>query len=266
MSSTEWSTVWEDFLIFSRFGRFKEWVKKAVLKDFIRLIRSWAKRSGKANPIILELGCAPGLMLERIHKACPEGCIRGIDYSSDGLEITRQKLRKEGISAELIEQDIFDGDPVCRADLVVSFGLIEHYDDPVEILRAHRKFARPSGYVAVTVPNFSHPFVLRCIKKYRSRDLETHNLCVMSEETLRDLFREAGFVQVETGKVLGPLIPSPAERSLRTAPYFLFSALWNVCSWILPPSVFWPGGYWACARVDSEEESIAKGCDDHDTA
>lgn len=245
MSSEEWSKVWGS----RRLGRnFKERVKDRALHGLTVLIRGWADRCDPA-PSIIELGCAPGVMMRRIHRAVPGAELRGVDYSENGLEQTKSSLAALGIQADLMLGDIFSFTPRCLSDLVVSFGLIEHFSDPAEVLRLHRRFAKPGGWIAVTVPNFAHPAVVRALRKYKPHDLETHRLDIMNERALRKVFEAAGCEEIETGHAIGPLLPSPESIRGGALLYGLFSMLWNSVSFVIPSSLCWPGLYWACGRV-----------------
>jgi SAM-dependent methyltransferase len=245
MSPEEWGKVWDS----RRLGRnFKEKVKDRALHDLSLLIKSWADRCDPA-PSIMELGCAPGVMMRRIKRAVPEAKLSGIDYSENGLEQTKKSLADSGIEADLMLGDIFSFTPSHLSDLVVSFGLIEHFTDPAEVIRIHRKFAKPGGLIAVTVPNFAHPVVVKALRKYRPHDLETHRLDIMNEQALRNFFESAGCVKIETGYAVGPLLPSPEAIRGDALLYGIFSMFWNSLSFLMPSSLFWPGLYWSCGRV-----------------
>ena len=83
---------------------------------------------------VLELGCAPGSMIEQLHGLRPDHHYRGIDISQKGLDIAHMRLAAQGVEADLRFGDIRDAE-VPQADLVVSFGLVEHFADPTEALR-----------------------------------------------------------------------------------------------------------------------------------
>ena len=252
MSSDQWSAVWKARALG---GAVKDRVKNWVLRDFLSLLQGWALKCESSQPKVIELGCAPGVMLNLVNRALPQAVLRGVDYSQEGLLQTKQRLQHSGIAAELLEGDIYTLNPEQKSDLVVSFGLIEHFSDPADMLRQHRKFARPGGWVAVTVPNFSHRLVHRALQRYRPKDLETHNLGIMSEQALQQAFRDAGFDKIETGYAIGPLLPSPdMDGPERYRLYSLVSRCWNTLAGILPASWFWPGLYWACGQVPAIQD------------
>jgi SAM-dependent methyltransferase len=244
MSPEEWGRVWDSR---RHFFNIKERVKERVLRDLTLLIRSWADCCGP-NPLVIELGCAPGFMLRRIKRAAPYARLSGLDYSENGVEQTKKNLASCGMEADLMLGDIFTFTPRQTCDLVVSFGLMEHFSNPVEVVRAHSKFAKPGGLIAVTVPNFAHPVVVKALRKYRPHDLETHRLDIMSEEALHTSFESAGCSGIKTGHAVGPLLPSPESMCGSALSYGLFSMFWNSVSFLMPSSFFWPGLYWACGR------------------
>jgi len=248
MSPDEWGDAWAKQTSESPL---KQAVKNVVLKEFNALFAAWIARVPSEAPSVLELGCAPGTMLRRIHDACPQARVRGLDYSPRGIEITKENLRAWNIEAEISRGDIFEFEPAEPSDLVLSCGLIEHFVDPSEALRAHVRFARPGGLVAATVPNLAHPFVKKCLERYRPHDLEVHNLEIMSEKDLREAFTQAGLEEVETGRATGPLVPAPGERNKGTMLYSIGSMIWNTCSIAIPASLFWPGTFWAIGRTTS---------------
>ncbi len=249
MSAQEWGTVWTGR---SKAREFKERVKDVALTGIVRMIRRWSGQCSDSVDSITELGCAPGVMLRWVHRACPKAMLHGVDYAPEGLDQAETRLKTLNIHAKLMLGDVFVFDPPHKSQLVVSFGLIEHFSDPIEVLRCHARFALPGGRVAVTVPNFAHPAVVRALKKHRPRDLETHRLDIMSEKALRRAFEQAGYSDIQTGTALGPLLPAP-ESSYGL--YALFSIVWNSVSSFLPSKWFWPGMYWASGVIPTEDDS-----------
>lgn len=199
---------------------------------------------------VLELGCAPGSMIEQLHGMRPGHRYRGIDISRTGLELARQRLAARGIEADLRFGDMRDAE-VPQADLVVSFGLVEHFTDPAEALRYHRRLVKAGGHVAVTVPNYSHPVVVRAMEWFSPETLATHNLRIMSTSALREALGAVGFTEVEVGESGGPTLPSSRPRpGLAGTGYRFVARAWNVGSTVLPEKWPWSTHLWAVGRVD----------------
>lgn len=194
---------------------------------------------------VLELGCAPGAMIEQLHALRPDRVYRGIDIAEEGLAAARARLGAQGIDAELTLGDIRDAD-VEPADLVISFGLAEHFTDPTEAVRHHVRFVKPGGRVAVTVPNYAHPVVVRAMRWFTPETLATHNLDIMSRPALTAAMTGAGLVDVVTGESGGPTLPNSRPRpGVAGTAYKLAARGWNLTtSTVLPERTLWSSSVW----------------------
>lgn len=187
---------------------------------------------------VLELGCAPGDMLLQLNALRSDLSYRGIDYAPVGLELTRRRLAERGIAADLRVADMFEDSGLEPADLVVSFGLIEHFD-PVEALRCHYAVTKPGGRVAVTVPNYAHPVAARLLRRFSPETIETHNLEIMSTSAIVQALEAAGFTDARaeaSGPAVLPssrVLPSPAGTAFARA-----ARGWTVFTEVLPDR--WP--------------------------
>ncbi|HTR55119.1 MAG TPA: class I SAM-dependent methyltransferase [Kofleriaceae bacterium] len=199
---------------------------------------------------IMEVGCAPGRQLVRMARYAPQHHYSGLDFAADGLEITRTRLAGQTIEASLHLADARTFDPPQLYDLVVSYGLVEHFDDPRDITTHHVRLAKPSGIVGVMVPNYAHPFVRRALAVYSPNTLETHNLGVMSEDYLGNLLDAVGLVDVAVGGYGSSLLPT--GRIARGPRGFVWRAMakaWNMTFERVPRRLSpWFGFLWACGR------------------
>lgn len=141
---------------------------------------------------IFELGCGSSAVLARA--ATLGWTVSGIDFNASALAEMQQfvKLRKLK-SGELIMGDVLSVDTTAlesRYDLLVSFGFLEHFVDPVPILAHWKKTLKPDGHVITTVPN------LRCInawtmKRYHRAFWNQH--VIHTPETLDRIHQHAGY-------------------------------------------------------------------------
>jgi SAM-dependent methyltransferase len=77
-------------------------------------------------------------------------------YVHEGL--IKQLLEKNGLTegdVNIIEADLFNYKPQKLYDLVLSFGLIEHFSDTAAIIETHLQFLKPGGTLFITLPNFT---------------------------------------------------------------------------------------------------------------
>ena len=149
------------------------------MRDKMNLLRSVVRPGMK----FLEIGCAPGKMLSWVASRLGAE-VSGLDYSEPGVRVARKMFRELHLSADIRSEDIFATTfPEGSFDVVHSSGVIEHFEDPTEIVRAHVKLLKTGGLALITVPNLAGLYGWLT----STANLAIHNLEVMSPEALRRL-------------------------------------------------------------------------------
>jgi len=124
------------------------WIKDLPIKNLLH------KYLSKTKGTALEVGCVPGQFLAYISREFgyfPEG----IDYVKDAKEITGKTLQNNGIKKfNIYQTDFRTWKPKKKYDLVCSFGFIEHFKNPEEIMKKHAALLKRGGKLLVDVPNF----------------------------------------------------------------------------------------------------------------
>ena len=145
------------------------WSQKSILKQiyflrkmiflylgvtglFSKFINKYLEKDKQYS--FLELGCGGSSYLPYFGKKYSNLQLFGIDKSLMGC-----KLATIGEDGELSSANIVCGDVLqCplkseKFDIVFSFGLIEHFDHPDEILKKHVDLLKPDGLLICVVPN-----------------------------------------------------------------------------------------------------------------
>src|SRR3954471_11820530 len=109
---------------------------------------------GLSSPSVLELGCARSAWLPyfaRYHHAV----VAGLDYSPRGAAQAAARLQRDGITADVRCADLFAPPDEWRGafDVVVWFGVAEHFDDATRAIRAATEFLKPGGLLITEIPN-----------------------------------------------------------------------------------------------------------------
>lgn len=106
------------------------------------------------SKLLIEVGCARSAVLPLFAKKTGFQ-VAGLDYSPNGCEQTQLILQREGVIGEVYNCDVFSlpEDLIERFDVVVSFGLIEHFSDTTAIVKALSRLLKPGGLIFTNIPN-----------------------------------------------------------------------------------------------------------------
>jgi SAM-dependent methyltransferase len=73
-------------------------------------------------------------------------------------ELTQKLVSKNNLptnSINIVEADLFNYQVKQQYDLVLSCGLIEHFEDTKAIIQSHLQFLKSGGKLLITLPNFT---------------------------------------------------------------------------------------------------------------
>jgi SAM-dependent methyltransferase len=160
-----------------------------------RNLQSILRREVRPGMKVLEVGFAPGKHLVWVARVLAAD-VSGLDYSEPGVTSAKRLFEALGARGDLRCGDIFNPSfGEGSFDLVYSMGLIEHFDDPTEIVRRHVLLAKPAGGVALLIiPNYRGIYGT-VQARFDRPNLAIHNLEIMSRDGLerlvpRDLAKE----------------------------------------------------------------------------
>jgi 2-polyprenyl-3-methyl-5-hydroxy-6-metoxy-1,4-benzoquinol methylase len=129
---------------------------------------------------VLEVGCAPGKFLlwcalAKQARAC------GVEYAENSHRATVELFKAANAEADIRREDFMQTtfEP-GSFDVVYSFGVIEHFDDPRPMVKKHVDMLRPGGTAIITVPHFGAGYGWLAQRMDR-KNYEIHNVSIMSE-------------------------------------------------------------------------------------
>jgi SAM-dependent methyltransferase len=116
------------------------------------------------------------------------------------LPITEQLLKDNDLhknDIQIIETDLFNYTPTKQYDMVLSCGLIEHFNDTEDIIKRHISFLNLGGTLFITLPNF------RALngwfqKQFDKSNYDKHNIDSMDPQLLAMICRNAGLEVVQS--------------------------------------------------------------------
>jgi SAM-dependent methyltransferase len=105
---------------------------------------------------VTEIGCARSRWLPYFGRRFGAK-VSGLDYSVIGCEQAREVLSAAGLSGDIVHGDLFAPPEhmVAAADVVLSWGLVEHFEDTQNVVAALERFVRPGGLLVTVIPNMT---------------------------------------------------------------------------------------------------------------
>jgi len=139
---------------------------------------------------LLEIGAARSLWLpyfarEFGFKVC------GLDRSEAGCEQAKEILKYQELCGDVVCGDLaFPPNWMLGSfDVVVSFGVVEHFDPPEACLKACARFLKPGGLIITIIPNLSG--LLGHLQKVLDRDIFNMHV-IMNRNMFLSTHKKAG--------------------------------------------------------------------------
>lgn len=147
------------------------------------------ERYRKTNRL-LDVGCGIGYFLEEAKKRGWE--VYGTEYTDGAVKICQEKgisMHQGPLGLSPFQSDTFD--------IITSFEVIEHINNPREEVHLFQKLLRSGGLAYITTPNFN------ALSRYRLKDewdviCYPDHLSYYTTSTLKRLFHDAGFTTRRT--------------------------------------------------------------------
>jgi 2-polyprenyl-3-methyl-5-hydroxy-6-metoxy-1,4-benzoquinol methylase len=195
-------------------------------------------RAGATGPArILDVGCGDGTNLSLFRRAF------GGDVETHGIEMSERaaaiaRAAGHAVVASCIEDASL---PAASFDLVYSFHVVEHVEDPPGFLRAMREALRPDGWMLVDTPNVDTiDFRLFGRSGHWGAYHVPRHFTLYDERTFAAAAERAGLEVVETTyqpsavhwvwtlhSMLAPKAPRLADRMFPPVDIFLKGTPWN---------------------------------------
>lgn len=124
-----------------------------------RLAREILADGAVSGQPVLEVGAGSGRDTLRLIEAGATGVV--LDYSPASLALVREQARARGLTVHLVRADAL-AMPFREGAFTVVFhqGLLEHFRDPMPLLRENARVTRQGGRVVVDVPQTVHLYTL----------------------------------------------------------------------------------------------------------
>lgn len=161
----------------------------------IELLRRNGSRPERVESV-LDVGCGRARLGNEIEKLGYR--VTGIDSSATACNAARRRI------SEVVQLDLLDFERIAMAvgerrfDLLVASDVLEHFADPLEVLRCYRRFLAPGGQLVMSVPNVAVwnnrlRLLFGRFDYAESGVMDRRHLRFFTFRTARELLAQAGF-------------------------------------------------------------------------
>ena len=155
--------------------------------QYAALDRALRSALPRGEPLtFMELGCGQARWMVYFHRVFGYR-VFGCDYSPVGCDLARQTLTKAAVSGVVEEADFLQ--LKGRYDVVMSAGVVEHFENGGDIVAAFARLLQPGGFLITDVPNLAG-FNGTLHRLLKPDTFESHR--VVRFEDLRAWHRSAG--------------------------------------------------------------------------
>ena len=150
-----WDNFWEGHPLPEAVNPHKRSFKNHVDRRFHDHFVSVFADADLGGHELLEVGCGRSRRLPYFAKEFGFS-VTGIDYSPIGCDQARSILEKSGVRGRIVMSDFSTppDDMLEAFDVVVSFGVVEHFSDTASCVAELSKFLKPGGLMITEIPNY----------------------------------------------------------------------------------------------------------------
>lgn len=146
VSRDNWENHWTDFSLAAEISPSMAW-RRRVIDELLDI-----QRPGDGTRL-LEIGCGPGSFAKRFHTRYPRARYLGLDSSGTAIQLASASVPTADFEVrDLLTPGATDGRSEFGATHAVCSEVLEHVDDPVQLMRNSLEYMAPGCKVIVTVP------------------------------------------------------------------------------------------------------------------
>ncbi len=144
---------------------------------------------------VLDVGCGPGEFLAALRgKGCEAW---GVDFDRNAIVAAQKHFQLPNLYAMSIEE-FFEKASVPQFDLITSFEVIEHVEDPMAFVKLMAGKLKSDGRIIISTPSRE-----RVLPNIYPLDFPPHHLIRWNAEALSNMFKPFGFEAVSVRYVDG---------------------------------------------------------------
>ena len=162
---------------------------------------------------VLDVGCGSGVHGAELHRLQDHRVV-GVDLSESSIEKAKTRLA-EAYVADVTQPERYPFGGMQLFDVILFSDMLEHLQDPLDVLKRHYRLLAPGGRVLISLPNVAIWNVRLALLagRFEYRDtgtLDRTHLRFFTRHSFRQFLSEAGLAVNRyriTPGILRPLVP-----------------------------------------------------------
>jgi cyclopropane fatty-acyl-phospholipid synthase-like methyltransferase len=149
-----WSKLWSESDLPRAVDPTDRSLRNHLRRRFVRYFDQHLVTTRGPSVELLEVGCARSVW--PVYFARAYGMrVAGLDYSAVGCEQSRAMFARDGVEGEVVQGDLFAPPEALlgRFEYVLSFGVVEHFEDTTTALASMARLLKPGGRMCTFIPN-----------------------------------------------------------------------------------------------------------------
>jgi len=149
-----WDLLWGKREIPQAIDPFKGGLSNYIARQYHAFFEPWLR--GRYDQSILEIGCAGSPWLPYFSRQFGLK-VTGLDRSVLGCKQAKEVLSRSGVKGQIVNADLFSppSEILEIFDIVISFGVVEHFVETEKCLYACSRFLRSGGLMITVIPNLA---------------------------------------------------------------------------------------------------------------
>lgn len=177
-----WNSVWDKKKAINKIDI--NYYTNRVLHDLYQKYFQYDK-----TKTVLEIGCALSANLLYFHEHFGYR-INGFDYDLEAVNKTRDLYKGMGYEANIFHRDFFSQEEIDKYDVVISFGVFEHFEN-IEASIAHtRHYLKSDGIILTVIPNMNG--IIGLLQKLLNRSIYDIHI-PYTREDIKSAHEKAGY-------------------------------------------------------------------------
>ena len=254
-SAEYWSDVWSNTPLNPPIVYTKENAKNYPARILHQIFLQELQNKETKGKTMLEIGCGNSSWLSYFAQTFGMD-VSGIDYSEKGCEQSRKIFERDQVKGKIYFGDFFNPPPEVphNFDFVYSGGVVEHFENTAEALKAFAAYLKPGGIMITTLPNMAglSGWIQRAFNKpvYDTHVPLTKEAVVKSHkeaglEVIHEQYYASISMYINLESINGQKVRLLPIKKLFTKSMSIFSLLvWkieNTVGYFRPTSFFSPG-------------------------